>query len=444
MAYWLRRNLEVLVFLTGLGMMVFLAGMATGRLGLFPWPIIHAAADAVADLRENWRHYAGLRSKYEATTTRTEGGLIAHDPTLAFQGYTFVAAYRSDRPGRYNAYLLDMDGAIVHEWDAYFRRIWPNPTHVDARNWDGSVEIHGAFLYDNGDILVDLGGAGTAKLDRCSNILWTAEQHTHHHIEPLPDGGAITPGKIRRYEERPETPYVGLGPSGFYDDDTVLLLNADGTVRHEESVIDILYRSGWQSVLFSRPGSTRRFQEDDPIHLNDTEVLTAELAPAFPMFEAGDIMLSLRHTNTLMVVDPDDWTAKWVMTGPFLGQHDPDFLPNGHILVYDNRITGGSPRFGNTRLLEIDPVTRRVVWAFEGRGDQPFYAKARGEQQVLPNGNILIVDPHNGRLLEIAPSAGNRTVWEWVNMVEPGLVGLVTDAQRVPRTAAAWLGRPCP
>lgn len=441
---WLRRNMEVVVFLSGLTVMVFLAGMTVGRVGLFPWPVVNSAIDAVTDLRENWRHYLGVGSKYEAPTNRSTGGVTVHDPALAFDGFTFVAAYRSDKPGRYNAYLLDMEGNVVHEWDAYFRRVWPNPTHVDARGWDGSVEIHGAYLYDNGDILVDLGGAGTAKLDRCSNVLWTVEQHTHHHIEPLPDGGAITPSKIRRHEERPETPYVGLGPSGFYDDDTVLLLNADGTVRHEESVIDILYRSGWQSVLFSRPGSTRHFKEDDPIHLNDTEVLTPELAPAFPMFEAGDILLSLRHTNTLVVVDPDGWKAKWVMTGPFLGQHDPDFLPNGRILVYDNRITGGSPRFGHTRLLEIDPATREIVWEFEGTGDQVFYAKSRGEQQVLPNGNILIVDPHNGRLLEIAPSAGNRTVWEWVNMTKPGLVGLITDAQRVPRSAAAWLGQPCP
>lgn len=440
---WLRRNLEIVLFLAGLGMMVFLAGMAVGRAGLFPWPIINSAIDAARDLQENWRHYLGIRSKYVAATARTVGGTTIHDPALAFAGYTFIAAYRQDRPNRFNTYLLDMDGKIVHEWDTYFGRIWPNPTHIDARGWEGDVEVHGAYLYDNGDILVDLGGVGTAKLDRCGKVIWTSERYTHHHIDPLPDGGAITPSKFRRFEENPNQPYVGLGPSGFYDDDTVLILGPNGETVHEESVIDILYRSGWQSVLFSRPGSNRRFEEDDPIHLNDTEVLPPALAPAFPMFQAGDIMLSLRHTNTLLVVDPKTWTAKWVMTGPFLGQHDPDFLPNGHILVYDNRITGGAPRFGNTRLVEVDPATKSIVWTFEPQGDQAFYAKARGEQQVLPNGNILIVDPHNGRLLEVAPAAGNRTVWEWVNLVEPGFAGLITDVQRIPPEAAGWLGQPC-
>lgn len=442
---WLRRHLDVLLFAAGITAMVFLAGMIVGRLGLFPWPALYSAKEAALDLRDNWRHYLGIRSMYELDSRRAEGGVTIHDQALAFDGYTLVAAYRSDHPGRYDAYLLDMDGKIVHQWDTYFRHIWPVEVRPDLQNWDGSVEIHGAYMYPNGDLLVDLGGAGTAKLDRCSKVLWSSERHTHHNVEPMPDGGVITPSKIRREEEAPdERPYVGLGPAGFYDDDTVLLLNPDGSIRHEESVIDILYRSGWQSVLFSRPGTARRFEEEDPIHLNDAEVLTAELASAFPMFKAGDIMLSLRNPNTLMVVDPETWTAKWVMTGPFLGQHDPDFLPNGRILVYDNRITGTSPRFGNSRLIEIDPASKEVVWSFEGTGNQPFYAKARGEQQLLPNGNILISDPHHGRVFEIAPSADNRTVWEWINLVKPGLVGLVTDVQRVPRSIVDWLDRPCP
>jgi hypothetical protein len=131
------------------------------------------------------------------------------------------------------------------------------------------------------------------------------------------------------------------------------------------------------------------------------------------------------------------------MTGPFVGQHDPDFLPNGHIMLYDNRLTGAVPRLGNTRLLEIDPVSRAIVWSFEGTGDQVFYAHSRGEHQLLPNGNILLVDPHGGRLLEIAPAAGNRTVWEWVNLLGQGEVGLITGVQRVARDALPWVGTPC-
>ena len=162
------------------------------------------------------------------------------------------------------------------------------------------------------------------------------------------------------------------------------------------------------------------------------------------MFAAGDLLVSLRHLNTIFVVDPDEWRVKWLMTGPFLAQHDPDFLPNGHILVYDNRITGPTPKLGNSRLVEIDPATRQVTWTFEGEGKRAFYAESRGEQQLLPNGNILLADPYGGRLFEVAHNAGSKLVCgEWVNLVEPGLVGMITDVQRVPRGALKWVGQPC-
>jgi hypothetical protein len=440
---WLRQYGEIALFGLGVVCFVFLIGITVGRTGLFPWPVINAALDAANDLRENAPHYLGIRSRYEEPTDRVEGGVTVNDPALAFQGYTFFTGYRRERPDRYDAYLLDMDGNIVHRWDTDFRRVWPHPTHIDMKNWDGNVEIHGAFLYPNGDILVNLGGAGAAKLDRCSNVLWTVDRPTHHHVEPLPGGGANFPGRIRRTEERADRPFLGVGPSGFYEDDTVLVVGPDGAVRHEESVIDILFRSGWESVLFSQPRSARRIQDEDPIHLNDVEALRPEMATAFPMFAAGDLLLSLRQTNTLMVVDPKTWTAKWVMTGPFLGQHDPDFLPNGHILVYDNRIAGSTPRFGNSRLVEIDPASKNVVWEFRGSPQQQFYAGSRGKEQVLPNGNILIADSHHGRLFEVAPAHGGETVWEWINGAEPGYAGLVTDVQRVARKELPWVGASC-
>jgi hypothetical protein len=71
-----------------------------------------------------------------------------------------------------------------------------------------------------------------------------------------------------------------------------------------------------------------------------------------------------------VVVDPKTWLVRWAMSGPLMGQHDPDFLPDGHILVHDNRIAGALPRFGNTRLVEpgyvglvtdVQRVTRDAV-----------------------------------------------------------------------------------
>ena len=437
---WLRDHAEVVAFTAGLLAFAFVGGMAVGRLGLFPYPILNAAWDAASDWRANWRAYAGIRPKYLQPTDRTEGGVTIHDPARAFAGYTLVATYMGDH---YDAYLLDMDGQVVHRWDASARRLFPESAIAQSAGGTAVLDIHGVHLYENGDLVVSLGGQGAAKLDRCGRVVWRIAQETHHHVEPLPDGGVIIPDRVKRAEVAPDRPKIGLGPSGFYYDDRILHVDASGRVVSEKSVIDILWQSGWASVLLSGPDLAKTVETEDPVHLNDVELLTPELAAAFPLFEPGDLMLSLKHSNTILVVDPDDWQVRWSMTGPMLMQHDPDFLPNGNILVYDNRVTGPKPLLGNTRLIEVSPTSRTVVRVHEGTGDQAFYASERGEQQVLPNGNILLVAPFGGRLVEIAADSNYEVVWEWVNLIEPGFVGLITDVQRIAKPNVDWIGAAC-
>ena len=438
------RVVEKVLFAFGCMAIAFFCGMIVVRARVFPYPEINAAQEAVKDWTENWRHYLGVRSRFALPSERTEGGTVVNEPDLAFPGYTLVSAYRPSSHQGFNNYLLGMDGKIVHEWTADVDRIWPNLKEEPAFVWDGSLDIHGAHLFDNGDIIIDVGALGTVRLDRCSNVRWAIRRPTHHHVEALPDGGVLTPSTIHRTKRLPEQVYADVGPSGYFMDDTILRLDADGKPVEERSVIDMLLQSGWASALIAGPGAGKVFSDDDPMHVNDVERLPAEIAPAFPMFAAGDLLISVRHLNTIFVADPSTWQVKWLMTGPFVGQHDPDFLPNGKILLYDNRLSGEKPKLGNSRLLEIDPQTKSVVWTFEGEGETAFYAHSRGEQQMLPNGNILYVDPYRGRILEIAPKAGNRLVWEWVNLIAPHQVGLVTDIERFPLDQLPWVGSACP
>ena len=431
------------LFVGGLIALVFLGGMVVGRLGTFPYPLLNAGWDAAIDWRAHWREYLGLTTKYHQPSARTAGGVTVHDRARAFPGYTLVATYLPEQGGQYDAYLLDMDGKVVNRWNATARRIFPENPIAQSAGGPAVLEIHGAHLYDNGDLVVSLGGQGAAKLDRCGRVLWRITEKTHHHVEALPDGSVIIPDHVRRHELRADRPRLGPGPSGFYFDDRLVRVDKDGHVVSEKSTLDILFQSGWESLLFSGPGTSKKVAAEDPVHLNDVEALPAGIAAAFPMFKAGDLMLSFKHLNTVLVVDPESWQVKWAMTGPWMMQHDPDFLPNGHILVYDNRVTGAEPLLGNTRLVEVDPASRRVVRIIEGEGDEAFYAEARGEQEMLPNGNVLLVDPYGGRLVEVAAGTGYDVVWEWVNLIEPGSVAMITDTQRIGQAASRWIGRPC-
>ncbi len=150
---WLRRNFAPVLFAIGLALMILLAGIVVGSAHLFPYTVLNAAQDAALDLKENWRHYLGIRSNYALATNRTQGGVIKHDQQLAFDGYTFITAYGAGGTQGYNAYLLDMEGRVVHEWDASMERIWPDRNRIASIDEAGGVPIQGAYLFGNGDVL---------------------------------------------------------------------------------------------------------------------------------------------------------------------------------------------------------------------------------------------------------------------------------------------------
>ena len=261
---WLRNHIDQIMFVIGGSLLVFLTGVVVGRAGLFPSSILSATWEAANDWHENWRHYLGWRSRFDLPSERTRGGVVKHDKNLAFTGYTLVVAHRPTRHGGFNAYLLDMDGRTVNEWDADVSRIWPDLAETALIGPASSMDIHGAHLYDNGDVVLDIGGGRYRRLDRCSNVQWALRAPTHHHVEPLPDGGILTPSTIYRTARPPEQLFAAVGPAGYYMDDTILRIGPDGRPREEKSVIDILLQGGWASALISGPGRRKGVRRGRP------------------------------------------------------------------------------------------------------------------------------------------------------------------------------------
>ena len=195
----------------------------------------------------------------------------------------------------------------------------------------------------------------------------------------------------------------------------------------------------------------------DPLHLNDIELVTEELAQRIPQIKARDFLISLRSPDALAVIGQETKAVVWSMVGPFLGQHDPDIFGDGTLLVFDNRawVKQTTPvswleqpqPWGFSRILRLDPATQQVLWSFEGSTAFPFYTSIQGKQQILGNGNILVSDPEGGRAFEISPAHGNRVVWEYVNKLEgkgDGVLGRVTEATRVDVDGSEFLNKPCP
>jgi len=118
-------------------------------------------------------------------------------------------------------------------------------------------------------------------------------------------------------------------------------------------------------------------------------------------------ILCLRNLDLLLEVDQNN-NVVWSF-GPLVLKHPhcPTRLDNGNTLVFDN---------GNGRVIEVTP-DHEIVWEF---GD--LYSPIMGGCQRLPNGNTLITESNRGRVLVVNPKG--VIVWTLVVPKDGFLWGL--------------------
>ena len=133
------------------------------------------------------------------------------------------------------------------------------------------------------------------------------------------------------------------------------------------------------------------------------------------------------------MLDGETDLVKWSVSGPFLAQHDPDFLDDGTISVFDNHRfdTNLNGRTLQSRIVVIDPATGgfSVVYGDDPQ-TEPFYTGKMGKHERLANGNMLITEAEAGRAFEVTPEG--RVVWEFINAWGEGKTAWIMGAQRYP------------
>ncbi len=139
--------------------------------------------------------------------------------------------------------------------------------------------------------------------------------------------------------------------------------------------------------------------------------------------------------NLILIIAPDSGRILWSWGPGILDwPHMPTMLQNGHILVYDN----GAHRT-YSRVLELDPVSREIVWEYRADPPEAFYSQTRGSSQRLANGNTLICESERGRVFEVTPEG--EVVWEFYNPdLRKGKRRLIYRMERIPpEEVESWL-----
>jgi hypothetical protein len=379
-----RRNWQLIYFAAASLLIIFSLGMAVGAFQLFPYQTLEEAGEAARDWAEYWRHNLRIRPDQYLSTSRFEGqGVILHNSQKAYEGVTFLTSLFD---GKLGMRLVDMDGAEIHKWQVPFQDIWLEDESKRPHDWDS--EIHGALLYPNGDVVFNIEHQALVKIDKCSNLLWkNTNLDPHHSVHEDKEGNLWVPGRKWRNESLDKLPYI----SSPFLEEYILKFSPDGELLKKVSIMDVFYGSRYEAVMFADRDFKVEHTGREITHINDIEVLDQSMSDAFDLFDTGDILVSMRDLNLLVVIDPESDKIKWSMTGPYLRQHDPDFLPTGRISVYDNRQTHVDGDVFS-RILELDPVTQDIYVLYEGDDENPFFSGIMGKQQRLPNGNILITE----------------------------------------------------
>jgi hypothetical protein len=364
-------------------------------------------------------------------------------PDAMQPGLTLLTTrWREDGEWTAGAKLIDRRGEVLHTWEVHPEEIF-EPGHLRRQLVElPDAPLHGTHLFpESGDLLVNVEYAGVVRLDACGEVVAATAGGNHHSIHPDDDGSFWTPALSQGRE--PETSAYPNGFPGLHGElyhGLAMNLGPADSVRATINMLNVLYDNdlGRYIVEAGQQHST------DPLHINDVEPLPDTLAADYPLFEAGDLLVSLRNLDLVLVVDPETRSVKWHRRGGMQHQHDPDWMGDGWIGIFDNR-TDGTRRgrmLGGSRVVAVQPHTDSTTVLYPTSRSERFYTYHRGKWQQLENGNLLLTEEEAARAVEVAPDGS--TVWEWIHApAGDGRVPSVTKATRVemrPRAVAQW---PC-
>lgn len=407
-----------------LAFLIYFYGGLSATLGIFPANLFKDSYTAALAIKK-----ALAIDEYNKEIRWTRPALLPRGVVAgAAEGYVLYLS-GADTTAR----LIDTKGEVLHTWNADFSKIWENQDRLISLFPldDSYFYLRDFHLYENGDIvlIVSAGGitpwgVGLVKLDKDSNVLWKYDSYVNNDFHVAQDGTLYAIFHKIRYEPMEMAPEQSLP----FLEDNIAVLDQEGREIKTFSLIGAIERSPFKTVL-------KRIENDvtgDPTHSNSIEEVRADV-PGVAWLKKGNLLISVRNINTLVAIDPKTEEVVHAAGLPARFQHDVDLLESGHFMIFDNR--GHIGNNGYSRVLEFDPVTLAQVWNYGGGpGDAVFDNKYWGTQQVLPNGNIQIVDAEQGRILEV--TRGGGIAWEYrsplvLDYDAAPHAGVITHAERI-------------
>ncbi|WP_439291420.1 aryl-sulfate sulfotransferase [Lonepinella koalarum] len=390
-------------------------------------------------------------------------GVTIYKPEKCWNGYNLVQTIRS------GALLFDMNGNEIRRWDEFHgfpNKLLPNG---DLIGYSGDRNPRYG-MQDGVDLVqIDYDGNIVWKFDKFEFITdkgeeprYMARSHHDYQREGNPVGYYV-PNQLPQTRSG-NTLILGhttlsnekISPNKLLDD-VFYEVDWQGNIvwqwKASDHIDEIGFSEEARQSLFNNPNiRAADGGVGDWLHINCMSYLGENkwYSAGDERFHPENIIFDSREANFIAIISKKTGQIVWQI-GPnwqqkevahisnIIGPHHAHLIPQGlpgagNILVFDNGGWGGygSPNPASpdgtkntlrdySRVLEINPITLEIEWQFtpeDIRAAIPtdaskFYSPYVSSAQRLPNGNTLIDEGSNGRLIEVTRE--KEIVWEWIS-----------------------------
>ena len=244
---------------------------------------------------------------------------------------------------------------------------------------------HHPYMLKDSSIIVHMGlDEGMVSIDKKNKLIWADTTHQFHHsIEPENDSTVWISIRVNKSNH--------YNIEGFLNDAICALDPRNGKIKLIKPIADIFIENGYQSILDVN-------YDDDAIHLNDIQPALA----SSKYWDKGDLLLSIRNRSTIALFRPSNNKIIWLKTGPWLGQHDCDYVDQNTIMVFGNDVIGKK----NLKLIngyndiyfynfEKDEISKPYTQVMKSAGIK---TKTQGRSDLLKNQDLFIDESESGKL----------------------------------------------
>lgn len=390
-------------------------------------------------------------------------GVTVYDPKKCWSGYTIVPLIND------GVLLFDMNGNEIRRWNMHAMppKLLPGGYVIGLSGYR-----HPDYGMQDGVNLIEIDYDGNIvwEFDKFEEIndpgrdhRWMARQHHDYQREGNPVGYYVPGMDAKPLEGNTlilvhQTVHNPKISDKKLLDDCMIEVDWEGNILWKWSITDHFDELGFDEAalnILSRDPNMRSSDGGvgDYLHVNCMSYLGPNkwYDQGDQRFKPNNIIFDCREANILAILDKESGKIVWRIGPDFnatpelkklgwiIGQYHFHMIPKGlpgegNLLVFDNGGWGGygvpNPGSKNgtknalrdySRVLEFNPITLEVVWKLTPKelghaiptDASKFYSPYVSSAQRLPNGNTLVTEGSDGRIIEV--TAEHEIVWEWIS-----------------------------